>query len=136
MSIKIICDKIFNSIYDNTNRKFIDIIIRIDDYKCITFFNIIEYNSNILLSYNTKTYKYIDSYFLHRNSGTIYLYYDRYKISHITNLLIKLNFVINKLLKKIIDKMYSTIYKYNYKLVINDIKKINCMRLYKSFYYI
>ena len=117
--------------YESLYVPLIDIIIHINDYKCITLYDINSNNSDISLSYNNKIYKSVDLHIQYRNSGKITFYYDKYKISQINNLLIKINFVIHKLLKIIINKIYN----YDYALVINDIKKLNCMWLYKSFYY-
>jgi hypothetical protein len=113
----------------------IDISININDYKLLSLSDIIQDNIDIELSYYKIIYKYANSYLLYGNSVAMDLYYDEYNISHINNLLIIFNFVINKLFKKIINKIYSLIDDHNYILIINDIKKFNCMRLYKSLYY-
>ncbi len=140
MSIDIIGDKDPYDIIDTgiIDVDIIDISIHINDYR-ITLSDINGNNRYIELSYNNKTHKYNNACHLIREYGKINLYYNRYNILQINNLFIVLNFVIHKLFKKIINKFYSyfliEIYNYGYTLEINDIKKINFMRLYKSLYY-
>ena len=142
MSIDIIGDKdkdLYDSIETKIGVDIIDISIHINDYR-ITVSDINGNNRYIELSYNNnKSRKYNNASYLLRKYGNINLHYNRYNILQINNLFIVLNFVIHKLFKKIINKFYSyfliEIYNYGYTLEINDIKKINFMRLYKSLYY-
>jgi len=111
------CIYLYIDLYDICNKDTIEIVFN-NSYKCT--------------NYNKVYYKH---------TGVIQLNYNKQSISHINNLLIKY-FFIHKLLINRININY--IYKnkniendyYDFTRTINDIKKINCMRLYKSLYYI
>ena len=89
---------------------------------------------------NIDSYKYfIDTVHLklyNKERGEINIYYPNYSIKSISNILIKLYYInfVHKLLQEIIKKQYFFIYE-NSK-IINDIKKINTSRFYKSYLYI
>lgn len=127
---------------EDDSQIIINLYINFNNYKYINIFDISQ-NSIIDLYYN-KSYKYIitEKYsianehykFYQRNNGHINVYYhnciiksNKY-LNRMRNILIKIIFM-HKLLNKIYYKNYVYLEKYTH--AIHNIKKLNCLRLYK-----
>jgi len=112
----------------------INVLIKINNSKYIRLLDITSCQNLSLIYSDSYVYTIDFSYskWYKRNNGNINTFYYKYSIINIINLLIKIYYT-HKLLHELITKNYIFLYKYTN--VINDIKKLNCARFYKSLYY-